>query len=321
VTGSTDVATDLATDLDMRSAEFTLATSLGRIAGVIDTMPGNSADGPVVVVPPTFGRTIQDYGVVAWTLAANGFRVVRYDQTCHVGASEGLMQDFSPRNAISDLHAVLDHVATALAPPRVGVVAFSLGFRFALRALAGRHDIAMLLGIGAVVDMRATLAIALREDYFSLLEDSILPATALALGHRVKDTFIADSAGLDLHTLQSASTDAERLQAAVVVIVNELDPWVAVTDIRRALADAVRGGPTELVTVPSVAQHEIQRNPVAAVTALREMVAACRRHLGVGADDAVVPSLPQMARVQRAQAVSADRRLSQDPAARAGRLS
>jgi pimeloyl-ACP methyl ester carboxylesterase len=301
---------DITTGMDMRSEEFTLTSPNGRIACVIDTMPGLWADGPVVLIPPTFGRVIQDYGVIAWTLAANGIRAVRYDQTNHVGASAGGMEDFLPTRAIADLHTVLDHIATSLSAPCTGVVAFSLSFRFALRALARRDDIAMLLGIGAVVDMRATLAAALKADYFARLEDGTLGETELALGHRIKKAFVADAVGAGLHTLESAIADAEQVRAVIVAIVNERDPWVAVADIRRALADADRGASTELITVPGVAHHELQRNPVAAVTALSEMVAACHRHLGVADREIVVPSLPQMARIQRAEAVAGGRRAS-----------
>lgn len=302
--------TGIATGMDMRSAEFTLTTGNGRIAGVADTMPGKSANGPVVLIPPTFGRTIPDYGVVAWTLAANGFRVVRYDQTNHVGASDGEMLDFSPWTAITDMHAVLDHVTASLAPPSAGVVAFSLSFRFALRALADRNDVTLLLGAGAVVHMRATLAAALDDDYFGKLEDGTMSETAMALGHRIKRLFLSDAVELDLHTPESAVADAERLEAAIVVTVNEKDPWVRLADIRNVLGGVTRSRPTELVTIPAVAQHEIQRNPVAAATMLSEMVTACQRHLGSAGCEVVIPSLPQMARIQRAEAAAADLRLA-----------
>jgi Acyl transferase len=296
---------------ELHSEEFTVAAATGRIAAVLDTTPDTPADAPVVLIPPTFTRTIADYGSVAWALAANGLRVVRYDGTDHVGASDGEMIDFSPWTAILDQQAMLDDIATRFAAPRVGIVAFSLAFRFSLRALAGRTDVSLLAGVGAVVNMRATLAAALSTDYFDKYEKGTLPESHLALGHRINRRFMEDCIELNLGTPASATQDVEKVPAPIVVVVNEQDPWVAVQDLRSALGGAVRTAPTELVTIPAVAQHELQRNPVAAETALKEVVRGCWRHL-LPADaperDVVLPSLPRMAHLRRVETLAAERR-------------
>ena len=58
---------------------------------------------PFIVIPPSYGETKRDSITVAYYLVVNGFNVIRYDCTNHVGESEGEMVNFTLSSAKDDL--------------------------------------------------------------------------------------------------------------------------------------------------------------------------------------------------------------------------
>lgn len=163
--------------LDVATQRFVLAPDPGEhVVGMLQRAEETPPDAPIVILPPTYGRSMRDYAAVSWFLLGNGFRVVRFDNRCHVGESHGDIYDYSPRTAIADLEAVVAFVRAQLAGAPWALAAFSLGWRWALRCLRDARDLSLLFGIVGVVDMRTTLFHVMEDDWFALhAEDGCPP--------------------------------------------------------------------------------------------------------------------------------------------------
>ena len=87
-----------------------------RILGYYDHLQGSRpSNSPVVLITPGYGETKREYIALAYYLAANGFHVVRYDHTNHVGESEGHHVNTSLSSMKDDLQAMIGLCITTLA--------------------------------------------------------------------------------------------------------------------------------------------------------------------------------------------------------------
>jgi pimeloyl-ACP methyl ester carboxylesterase len=287
--------------LEVTTQRFVLAPDPGEhLVGMLQRAEETPADAPLVVLPPTYGRSMRDYAAVSWFLLGNGFRVVRFDNRCHIGESHGDIYHYSPRTAIADLEAVVAFVRAQLGGSPWGLAAFSLGWRWALRCLRDAPDARLLFGIVGVVDMRTTLFHVMEGDYFALHAEGRLPAEGRPLGYLVSSRFLVDSVELGLHDLDGTRRDLERCRFPAVQVIGEADPWVPVAEVEEAFGRSGRHrGERTVLVLPGV-QHQLQKNPTAAAMALEQMVIRCREHLcGATPDEVVAPSLPELVRFKK----------------------
>ncbi|MGE5307931.1 MAG: hypothetical protein ACM3OC_02465, partial [Deltaproteobacteria bacterium] len=90
-----------------------------EIIGYFDT--DNGWGKPFIVIPPAFGETKRDALKLAYCLVKNGFNVVRYDATDHVGESQGEMVNASFSKMKDDLLSVLDFIQTEYKAEKAGI--------------------------------------------------------------------------------------------------------------------------------------------------------------------------------------------------------
>ena len=89
---------------------------------------------PVVVIAPGYGETKRDYLTLAYYFVSNGFHVIRYDHTNHVGESEGRHFESSLSSMKEDFQSVIQFARRQWPHSPVLGVASSLAARVALKA-------------------------------------------------------------------------------------------------------------------------------------------------------------------------------------------
>ena len=207
----------------------------GVIRGLVDH--GATPTAPVIVVVPAFGQRLNDYLFVAMSLTRLGLTVVRYDATNHVGVSDGTTRGFTLSGALTDAEMVIGHAQRRLGDGRVGLVSASLGARVAIRA-AARNPIATVATVGQVVDVRSTVAAALGRDLFAeYLEHGSMPddETREVLGHTVSARFVRDALGVGWEGMESVRDDLRSVDAYVLNVHGDRDPWVRTGDVLYAM--------------------------------------------------------------------------------------
>ncbi|MBI1925492.1 hypothetical protein HYR99_14720 [Candidatus Poribacteria bacterium] len=272
-----------------------------KIAGFVETALETPKTAPVVVSVPTYGKTMRDHFAISWYLLRHGFRVVRYDNTCHIGASEGDVFDFTLRSAIADVLAVTRYVTETVRPPSLGVVAPSLAFRVAIRAFRNFGDLSLLFALVGVVNLRFTLTQVTGIDFFQEYEEGRLPPSYTVLGHKVGSPFLVTAVQDDLASLKSTRADLRRCPFPIVYIAAEKDLWVNLKEVQQAFFKAGDEHERCLFYLPAV-HHHLSKNPVAAALAMEQMVVSCSQYVGlrpIRAEEVIHPSLVEMVRVNK----------------------
>jgi ubiquinone/menaquinone biosynthesis C-methylase UbiE len=143
----------------VKSEDWHLVNSRGlRIRGISDCCPSLKSKGTVVVTS-AFGKSKADAVPLSYLLATNGWRVLRYDPTNHIGESDG-----SPENCLLDeLEADLACVVSSIfSKPgtRELVILVSAGLmsRVAVRACSKDLQVAQLICIAPVLDINKTIS-------------------------------------------------------------------------------------------------------------------------------------------------------------------
>lgn len=268
-----------------------------RIVGYYDH-PKETPSGanPFVVIPPGYGETKRGTLSVAYYLAKNGFRVLRYDATNHVGESDGEILNATLSGFKDDLTATLDYVAQTFEIHRVGVVASSLAKRVAIKAAAEDKRIALLVGIVGVVDLQDTLRAVYKEDMIQECLEGKRWGVTDVLGFEVSGRFLETAIADRYHDLQSTKEDMSKLDIPVVFLVAENDVWVRLDQVKIVL-EAPRRSLGEMVVIPE-ALHHLEENPQNAKVALKQIVASCCKYLKfdpVNLDGVMEPSLREIA--------------------------
>jgi pimeloyl-ACP methyl ester carboxylesterase len=229
------------------------------------------------ILLPAFGLTKLDFTTPAYYLLNNGFEVIRFDPTHHVGASDGEIADFTMTRLAADIGAVLDRCAT----PSTIVVSISLSSRAAFRALADRELRGLFL-LSPVVNTRHTLLEVAGEDLISLYREGRLPEVYEILGFGVKSTFCKDCIDGNFADLRSTIVDVARLAAPTTFIVGSHDQWVDIEEVNQVAASLPR---SRIIPI-SGANHQMFRSPTIIQSYLSTLLGALYEQLGLsGAPD------------------------------------
>lgn len=237
---------------DLTSTSFELPSpGGGTVRGEIDR-PAGPVHGRCVLVP-AFGLSMLDLLVPAYSLLANGFEVVRFDPTHHVGVSDGGIAGFTLGGLTGDLAAVLD----AHGDGRTSLVSISLSARAALRVLTRRSLFAAFF-LSPVVNVRRTLREVCGEDLIALYQRPEHPDRYTILGLEVGDGFCADCLDLDLTDLDGTVADARAVTTPAVVVAGSADRWVDIGEVQKVVAAL----PSGRVAPVAGATHQMFRSPV-----------------------------------------------------------
>jgi len=290
----------------IRSSPLTIKKDDGQLIRAYHDRPEGEevAELPVVVISPGYGETKRDYLTLAYYFAGNGFQVVRYDYTNHVGESDGSHYQVSLSSMKEDFQTVTRFVRATWPHTTLIGVASSLGARVALRAEAERPSVALLVMLMGIVNVQRSVVTVHQEDLFAKYVVGESPDSANFLGFNVGNQFLGDAISNNFVTLEHTLHDAESLGSPVIVVSAGKDAWVAPEDLqvfRKALGSRVESW----IVVPG-ALHRLQENPKIARETYREVVVKCQERAAMPSSYGVIhyPNRLELGRQNRTEKIA-----------------
>jgi len=277
------------TKIHIHSTRLTIEKGNGQRISAYHDRPGEGGAPtalPVVVISPGYGETKRDYLTMAYYFASNGFQVVRYDHTNHVGESDGVHFHVSLSSMKDDFQTVARFVKATWPDSTITGVASSLAARVALKAEAECPSVSLLIMLMGIVNVQRSAATVHQEDVFAGYRNGQCPDSANILGFNVGSQFLGDAITNNFVTLEDTLNDAKSLASPVIMVTAGKDAWVAPDDLqpfRQALGRRVENW----IVVPE-ALHRLQENPKIARETYRQLVAQCRERLTKNAFPCVV---------------------------------
>ena len=244
-----------------------------------------------VIVPPAYGEIKKDYISLSYYLVSNDFNVLRYDNTCHLGESDGDIIDADLLRMQGDLLTTVNFIEEKFSRHTVAVAATSLSGRVALRLAVTDPRITFLCILVGLINLRDTFKSIYREDIFRECERGKYSDTLDIFGHEVKTVFIKNAIDNKLDDLNGTLADVKRIKCPIVLLAAEHDAWINLREARQLL-EAARHPGSELRVI-SGALHQLQENPRLAKLAIEQVVRSCKEHLGerVELNSVVEPNL------------------------------
>lgn len=259
-----------------------------RIAAYYDhPKHGLPSGSPVVIISPGYGETKKEYLTLAYFLANNGFHVLRYDHSDHVGESDGDILQFTLTGMRQDLSAVLSYAERTWPRSRIALVSTSLAGRVALKQMANDRRASLLVLLTGVVDVQATLSAVHQEDYIGAYLRGIRRGTVNMLGFNISaEAWLEDAITQGFADLRSTIRDARQIRLPVVLFMAEHDLWVD-TDSVRAVQAALGANLRRFYLIPE-ALHRLNENPRKARAVFRQIVTCCTDALHLPSRSAAV---------------------------------
>ena len=236
-----------------------------------DALPPGS---PVVIISPGYGETKKEYVTLAYYFASNGFHVLRYDLTNHVGESDGGIEHSTLSSMRQDLIALLAFAERTWPASPLCVMATSLAGRVALKALAKDRRAKLLVLLTCVVDVQATLLAVHQEDHISAYLKGSKRGLMNVLGLTIDaDSWIGDAIKGGYADLQSTIKDAGQIRTPVILFIAEHDAWVSRESVKEVQA-ALGANMSHAYLIPE-ALHRLQENPRKVRAVIQHLLASC----------------------------------------------
>ena len=243
-----------------------------KIVAYVDEGSEASWNDRFVILAPRYGETKKNNLQLAYTLVANGFKVLRFDQTNHIGESDGAMDQFTLSGASADIVAAVRYVDSFCEPAEISLVALSLSCRSGLRACAVEPRISRLINVVGMVDMDSTLQAIYKRDFFGELTVGADWRMVDILGFEIDGkNFHDDLVGSDMKSLEGALKDAAQVNIPVLHLCAANDPWVRREDVDAVIANCLKGRVVEVQDV----SHEINENSEALNFAIGQLIHFC----------------------------------------------
>lgn len=271
-----------------------------RVLAYLDRPDEPLPDAPLTIIAPGYGETKRDYIALGYYLASNGFQVLRYDHTNHIGESDGEMAHTTLTGMGGDLSAAVAFARTIAPSGRVAIVAANLAGRGALKLAAQDLAVDILVLVNPIVNLQSTLTAVHQEDLIVTFLRGVRRGVTNMLGFNINvDRFLEDAIREGYADLRSTVRDAKMLPMPVIVLAAASDPWVQLESVKEVHA-ALPAGSGQLGLLPDVFQR-LQENTRQAPAVFRQVVASCRGGLGLAAsrDEVLEPCPADIARQRR----------------------
>jgi SAM-dependent methyltransferase len=269
----------------IRSTRLSIPNAYGQTIKAYHDFPTNTDLSilPIVVIAPGYGETKRDYLTLAYYFASNGFHVIRYDHTNHVGESQGTHFDISLSSMKHDFQTVTQLVRQQWPHRPVIGVASSLASRVALKAESEESSLALLILLVGVVDVQGSVATVHQENVFANYLNGQVQESANILGFNVGRHFLHDAITNKFSTLDTTLTDVQSLQTRVMYISAGRDAWIDNKDLQ-AFKQSIAPHLSKWLDVPE-ALHRLQENPKTARMTYRHIIDHCREILATSSQD------------------------------------
>ncbi|WP_447977143.1 PilZ domain-containing protein [Candidatus Nitrospira bockiana] len=230
---------------------------------------------PLLIVSPGFGETRRDYIRLGYYFAGNGFHVLRYDHSHHIGESDGGMVETTLTRMARDLRSVTEYAARQWPASPVVVFGTNLSARVAMKAISGLSHVKLLALVAPIVDLQDTLATVHQEDLISGSLQGAKRGISNILGYNIDaDAWLQDATREGYGDLPSTLADAARLRVPVLLVSSQHDRWVrrsALAEIKKALGDYGLEWHVVPEPLPRLSDRSDTVRPI-----LRRLVARCR---------------------------------------------
>ena len=271
-----------------------------RIVAYHDGPQGLAPESPLVIIAPGFGETKTEYIALAYYLACNGFRVLRFDYTNQPGESDGEIVNTTMTGMNQDLGAIIDFAKKVWPTNPITVVAASLAGRVALKRAAQDHRVDFWILITSVVDLQATLVAAHHQECMVTFLRGVHLGVMNLLGLNVDaDRFTADAIKEGYTNLQTTILDAQQIRAPVLLFAAEHDAWVQLGSMK-AVQAAFRSTSAHLHLMPD-ALHFLHADPRKARAVFRHIVACCMERFHAGSTQRALKEPPESAIISQSR--------------------
>jgi ubiquinone/menaquinone biosynthesis C-methylase UbiE len=266
---------------NIQSARLSIPNASGRTIAAYHDFPTeiNLSTLPIVVIAPGYGEIKRDYLTLAYYFASNGFHVIRYDHTNHVGESQGTHFDISLSSMKHDFRTVTQFVRQQWPHRPVIGVASSLASRVALKAESEESSLALLVLLVGVVDVQRSVATVHQEDVFANYLNGQIQDSANILGFNVGRHFLHDAITNNFSTLNTTLEDVHALETPIMYVSAGRDVWINEQDLQ-AFKQSIGSHLSKWLDVPE-ALHRLQENPKTARTTYRHIIDYCRDFLAI----------------------------------------
>ncbi len=244
-----------------------------RIVGFMDRSASLDEDAPTVIVTPKFGESKKNNLQLAYQLAANGLRVLRFDHTNHVGESDGEIEAYTFSGAVDDILSAIDYLEFQWRVDKVQLVSNSLSARCALRVAAVDARVSRLVTMVGVVNFQRTAHVVYQRDMVTEYLRGEMQGISDILGHQVNvDQFLQDCIDANMHDLSGSLEDVRKARCDIFFFSADRDVWVDLDEVRELCRAS------DLMTVSKIegAMHELRENPKAAEAAALSLVYVCK---------------------------------------------
>ena len=232
---------------------------------------------PLAVIAPGFGETKRDYIFLSYALASNGFHVLRYDHTEHVGESEGEMMNTSCFTMKQDLLAMLRFAAHTWPASPILLFASGLTGRIALKAVTQRVRVNLLILLESILDPKATLQAVHGKDVLRSDPEHGGGRLINVLGFNVDGArWLDDLRQGGYADLESTVQDVGAIDIPTILVAAEGDPYVpypSVQQVQAALGPHLRRA--HLLPEPFTRLHQA---PTRDAEVYRQLVADSLEH-------------------------------------------
>lgn len=249
-----------------------------KIVAFFDYLENNDPN-KIIIIPPAFGETKRDTLKIAYYLVKNGFNVLRYDATDHVGESTGDMIDASFEKMKNDLIASIDFSENSLRVKNFGVVTNSLGVRVTIKALTQEKRIKFLVGLVGIIDVRSSLQAIYHQDVIGEILENRYRGKNIddVMGFEVSIDFVQSAIKYEYQDLETTKKDLKKINVPLVFIYADNDPWISLKDAKNILI-ASPSVDKEFYLIPN-AMHQLNENPQAVQMALIQIVLSTKKYM------------------------------------------
>lgn len=269
-----------------------------KIVGFYDCSP-NSKNSTVIIIPSAHGETKKNNLFLSYFLATNGFDVIRYDHTNHVGESDGDIFDVTLDSMKDDLESVIKFTNDKYKNFKIGIIAPSLTARVAMRVVAENDRIDFLICLFGVVNIRSTLEAVYGEDVIGniFLGNYKNNATFNIMGFESSFAYPNSAIKGDYYSLESTHRDVVRIKCPMFFFSGTKDVWVRIEEVK-SLINIESKNNKELFVVNN-AMHILYENPSIAKEVVKKITSVCLRcflDVSVGLEHIKSPNMKQLIR-------------------------
>ncbi|MGH7206403.1 MAG: PilZ domain-containing protein, partial [Nitrospiraceae bacterium] len=236
-----------------------------------DTLPPGS---PVVIISPSYGETKKEYIALAYYLTSNGFHVLRYDHTDHVGESDGSIVNTTLTAMQQDLHELLDYAQRTWPASPIVLIATGLAGRVALKAVSQDRRVTLLVLLSSILDVKATLLSVHQKDLIDAHARGDRLGVINLLGCTINaDHWLEDAIKGGYADLKTTMKDAELIRTPVILFTSE-NGEAARHESVKELQTAFRSDSRRVYVLPDLS-YRLHESPKRDQAIFRQVVICC----------------------------------------------